>query len=149
MTTNPTTLTRWPKKWADEYACGCDWGMPSERNKTIPRPFQFRLRTLFVVIVVTCFFSGWIGYRHRQEQALRIAKGEIARLGGECYTKCSIGTLQIVTFSGTQLTNDQLHSLAPHLKLFRIIDVTNCLVTEASAARLARELPRSHVVTKW
>jgi hypothetical protein len=110
------------------------------------RPRQFNLKTFFVLVSVAGVASCLLGEMYRQhlrqlerDRQINATVVEIDKVGGffiyGCVGKPPTGDL---SFSGSQLTDEQLGDLTPHLNRLSLfhVDVSGCLVTEAGARRL-------------
>ena len=106
---------------------------------TNTKPWQFGLRSLLGFVLLICLVSSWAGYRHTRTKTIRRARTEIAILGGTCGKHCGYSPVYQVRFHGSELTDQQLDGLTRHLKRLPLafVDVSNCRVTEAGAARLS------------
>ena len=106
---------------------------------TNTKPWQFGLRSLLGFVLLVCCVSSWAGYRHTRTKAIRVARTEVATLGGTCNKHCGYSPVYQVRFHGSELTDQQLDRLTAHLKRLplAVVDVSDCPVTEAGAARLS------------
>ena len=106
---------------------------------TNTKPWQFGLRSLLGFVLLICLVSSWVGYRYTRTKTIRRARTEIAILGGTSGKHCSLSRGYRVSFGGSELTDQQLDGLTRHLKRLplAVVDVSDCPVTEAGAARLS------------
>lgn len=101
-----------------------------------------------LVLVASCasWVCGEVCRRHLeqrdQDRKINAATAAIVSAGGDWSTGgCGLSSLlrpSFVLFDGSQVTDEALEELIPHLKQLDLIevDLSGCLVTEAGARRL-------------